>query len=94
MPRFNKQKLIKIAKQNGIILHGLPVRYNRMSVGGGQRIYDFDVSGDTNIKRIKIVYYSNQKTIKNFANVYLSSSTKRSIHYNSYTDLINQMKKM
>lgn len=89
MPRFNKQKLIKIAKEKGIILKGLPVRFT-----GTQRIYDFDVSGDTNIKRIKIVYFSNEKTIKNHANVYLPGSIKRSIHYTSYNNLIEQMKKM
>jgi len=35
-----------------------------------------------------------KKTIKNHANVYLPGSIKRGIHYISYTDLIEQMKKM
>lgn len=89
MARFNKQKLIEKAKQKGIILKGLPVRFT-----GTQRIYDFDVSGDTDIRRIKIVYFSDEKTIKNYANVYLDKSTKRSIHYTSYNDLMDKIKKM
>ena len=88
MARFNKQKLIKIAKQKGIILKGEPVRFT-----GTQRIYDFDVSGDTNIKRIKIAYFSDEKTIKNHANVYMGSSTKRGIYYNSYNNLIDKIKR-
>lgn len=89
MARFNKQKLIKMAKQKGIILKGQPVRFT-----GTQRIYDFDVSGDTKVKRIKIAYFSNEKTIKNHANVYLGKSVKRGIYYSSYEDLINKIKFM
>lgn len=89
MVRFNKQELIEKAKQKGIILKGQPVRFT-----GTQRIYDFDVSGDTKIRRIKIAYFSNEKTIKNHANVYLDKSTKRGIYYTSYNDLIDKIKKM
>ena len=88
MVRFNKQKLIKMAKQKGLILKGQPVRFT-----GTQRIYDFDVSGDTKVRRIKIAYFSNEKTIKNHANVYIGNSTKHSIHYISYSDLIDKIKK-
>ena len=89
MARFNKQELIEKAKQKGIILKGQPVRFT-----GTQRIYDFDVSGDTKIRRIKIAYFSNEKTIKNHANVYIGDSTKRGIYYISYNDLIDKIKKM
>jgi hypothetical protein len=87
MARFNKQKLIKDAKKKGIILQGKPVRFT-----GTQRIYDFDVSGDTNVKRIKIAYFSDEKTVKNCANVYLKKSKKQGICYTSYNDLINKVK--
>jgi len=84
---FDKQKLIRMAKQNGLILRGQPVRFT-----GTQRVYDFDVSGDTKVRRIKIAYFSDENTIKNHANVYIGESTKRGIYYDSYDDLINKIK--
>jgi len=87
MARFNKQKLIDMAKQKNIFLKGQPVRFT-----GSQRVYDFDVSGDTIIRRLKIVYFSDDKRIANVANVYVGNSSKYGIEYTSYSDLIYQMK--
>ncbi len=86
MSRFNKAKLISIAKKRGVILKGLPVRFT-----GNQRIYDFDVSGDTRITRLKIAYFSNEKTIPNIANIY-SGSSKYGLQYKNYEDLVNQIR--
>ena len=85
--KFNKKDFEKVARDNDIQLDG-----RLRATGQGQRVYDYDVSGDTIVTRIKFVYFSNESQIPNNANIYSGSSTKNGIRYTSYKDFVMQIK--
>lgn len=87
MAKYNVELLKKIAKKEG-----LKLKLNYFE-NDSQRIYDFDVIGNTNVRRFKIVTFkTDTRLFPDTANVYVGTSAKYGIQFNSHEELIKKIK--
>ncbi len=87
MAKYDVKLLKKLAKKEAL---ELKLRFFETEL---KNFYDFNVTGNTNVWRFEIVANKRGKNLfPSIANVYIGTSSKFNIQFNSYKDLILKIK--